>query len=279
LAISDEVSAKTDNGGGGGGGGSSGGGGGSSRRPQVTPLPAACPIYLTKYIKFGVANDPVEVVKLQRFLIDFEGHTNLVVSGFYDVATHAAVHAFQIKYFGDVLGPWGINYSTGYVFITTSLAINNIYCERSTANDLDLRNFYDHLRADLAAIGVDSDEFLAAPAAATSTATTTLPLSPEGWGDLFLAGAVGLVQFIGNWWWIILLILGLAWLLLFLFDWLDRRRGPPSPPENPRVIELPPPSDKPETFASADPADEEREIWIDSEEEEVFDENREGEAR
>jgi hypothetical protein len=45
------------------------------------------------------------------------------------------------------------------------------------------------------------------------------------------------------------------------------------------VIELPPPPDKPGTFASADPADEEREIWIDSEEEEVFDENKEGEAR
>ncbi|MEK7091697.1 MAG: peptidoglycan-binding domain-containing protein, partial [Patescibacteria group bacterium] len=125
IVISDEYSFTTEptppnvcttNCGGGGGGGGGGG--------YITPIPTVitdqpCGLYLKKYIKFGEANDIYEVKKLQSFLIVFEKETGLKVTGFYDRATFEAVVRFQKKYSRDVLGPWGITDSTGYVFITT----------------------------------------------------------------------------------------------------------------------------------------------------------------
>jgi uncharacterized membrane protein len=75
-------------------------------------------------------NDRIEVLKLQGFLINFEGHTNVSLTGVFDQATFDAVSAFQLKYFNDILEPWGHTDSTGYVYILTLKKINEIYCQR-----------------------------------------------------------------------------------------------------------------------------------------------------
>lgn len=123
-----------------GGGGGNGGGGGSRRQlPTATvSLPAKCQPFLLKFIKFGQPNDPWEVRKLQSFLRVFEDF-ELAITGIYDQPTYEAVRIFQRRYGEDILNPWGISEPTGYVYITTMLTINRIYCHLDTANDLDLR--------------------------------------------------------------------------------------------------------------------------------------------
>jgi hypothetical protein len=86
--------------------------------------------YLLEYLRFGKKNNPVEVMKLQLFLKNFEGFTDLSVSGFFDRATFDAVSAFQKKYMKDVLEPWDLDAPTGYVYITTKKKINEIYCRK-----------------------------------------------------------------------------------------------------------------------------------------------------
>jgi hypothetical protein len=93
-------------------------------------LPAETCNYLLEYIKFGADNNPVEVLKLQRFLKDYEGFENVPLSGFYDQVSYDAVSKFQMRYFDDVLAPWGHDGPTGYVYITTKKKVNEIYCER-----------------------------------------------------------------------------------------------------------------------------------------------------
>ncbi len=124
-----------------GGGGNGGGGGGGGNGPISTIQPVngtgpglvlgaeteSCDEYLQGYIHYGRANDSVEVTKLQSFLNNFEGY-NLAVSGSYDQASLAAVHAFQTKYANRILAPWGATQSTGYVYYTTRKTINEIYC-------------------------------------------------------------------------------------------------------------------------------------------------------
>jgi hypothetical protein len=154
--ISEEVTVRTSDAPSGGctsncgGGGStpstpSGGGGGGYIVPPdfavEDDLPTTCSEYLLEYIRLGWANNPLEVVKLQVFLNYFEGF-NLPITGVYTLADFNAVSIFQARYGRDILGPWGIDDSTGFVFITTRMAINNIVCHLSTENNLDLRNFY-----------------------------------------------------------------------------------------------------------------------------------------
>lgn len=86
-----------------------------------------CQPYLTTYMRMGLANDPVEVLKLQKFLMDKEG-ASLTPTGVFDEATDAAVKAFQIKYAADILNPWGVPQATGFVYYTTQLKINQLYC-------------------------------------------------------------------------------------------------------------------------------------------------------
>ena len=131
-------------GGGGGGSGGSGGGGGYVTTPTPTPLdlPANCQPYLRKFIHLGWDNDPVEVRKLQSFLKDFEGFSNLTVDGVYKQDDYEAVKVFQTRYSLDVLNPWGISDPTGFVFITTTLKINYLYCGVSNRITLNLRNYY-----------------------------------------------------------------------------------------------------------------------------------------
>ena len=96
-----------------------------------------CGIYLKEFIKLGRANNPVEVRKLQAFLIVHENEKGLKVTGTYDLKTYEAVKRFQAKYSNGVLNPWGISEPTGYVYITTRIKINRLYCGLKTDLKLD----------------------------------------------------------------------------------------------------------------------------------------------
>lgn len=125
-----------------GGGGRSGGGGGSSIAAQVaspailgasTTVPVvangeSCDRYLTAFIRSGRTNDEEQVKRLQYVLREFEGASSVEVNGVYDTATLSMVHAFQSKYASEILAPWGISKSTGYVYLTTRKKVNEIYC-------------------------------------------------------------------------------------------------------------------------------------------------------
>ncbi len=87
-----------------------------------------CTEYLLSYIKPGASNDMGEVAKLQAFLNTFEGN-DLSIDGDYDNSTESAVRAFQNKYASEVLAPWGLNGSTGYVYYTTRKMVNTIFCK------------------------------------------------------------------------------------------------------------------------------------------------------
>ncbi|TSD02467.1 MAG: hypothetical protein Athens071424_63 [Parcubacteria group bacterium Athens0714_24] len=120
--------------------GSGGGtGSGSVTTTQPTPVVEQCN-YLLEYLKIGQSNNPVEVRKLQSFLKDYEGFSNLEVTGIFDQATFDAVSSFQRKYGSDVLEPWGLDNSTGYVYITTKKKINEIYCQRAFPLTLEQEN-------------------------------------------------------------------------------------------------------------------------------------------
>ena len=106
--------------------------------PEETPIPSTCN-YLLEYIKLGGNNNPDEVRKLQVFLRDFEGFSSLAVTGIYDKASFDAVSEFQKKHRKDILDPWALKDSTGYVYITTKKEVNEIYCQKQfplTKSDL-----------------------------------------------------------------------------------------------------------------------------------------------
>lgn len=86
-------------------------------------------VLLHHYLKKDFNNDPIEVLKLQAFLINFERHHDVSLTGVFDQTTLEAVSAFQMKYFKDILEPWGRIGGTGYVYITTQKKINEIYCQ------------------------------------------------------------------------------------------------------------------------------------------------------
>ncbi|MFZ2523309.1 MAG: immunoglobulin-like domain-containing protein [Minisyncoccia bacterium] len=128
-------------GGGGGGGGGSGGngpivgsyGGGSSivtSSGGIASLPKVegCN-YLLDYLRVDFKNNPVEVIKLQAFLKNLEGFSDLQITGVYDKATIDAVNVFQTRYKDDVLTPWGHTGPTSYVYILTKKKVNEIYCK------------------------------------------------------------------------------------------------------------------------------------------------------
>ena len=87
----------------------------------------SCDLYLTAFIREGRDNDTDQVKRLQRFLRDHES-AKVDENGVYDAPTLAAVHAFQTKYAADILTPWGIGKSTGYVYLTTRKKVNEIFC-------------------------------------------------------------------------------------------------------------------------------------------------------
>lgn len=91
-----------------------------------------CEGYIKDFMKIGQYNDPREVAKLQAFLRIYEGASSVRLTGVFDVATDQAVKDFQLKYYEEVLQPWGYarDEATGYVYITTRNKINEIICER-----------------------------------------------------------------------------------------------------------------------------------------------------
>lgn len=243
LAVSGEVSNDTSNdnlggGGGGGGGGSSGGGGGSSGggRGFLSGVPtvlgavtSSCPMYLTRYLHQGWNNDRMEVIKLQVFLRVFEGFSSLPITGIYDQATFNAVSAFQSRYSRDVLSPWGISYSTGFTFITTRQAINNIYCARSTATNLDLRHVYDSYFAasngHQAVLGISAEFGGSKEGASSSKATSSLAA----------VVGVGILKLSSGWWLVLLLILAIAALAYFIWKLRPETDGASSTPPSSAV--------------------------------------------
>jgi len=119
-----------------------------------------------------------------------------------------------------VLTPWGIGDPTGYVYITTRLAINHLYCGQDTANDLDLRyRFEQEYRRAI----IDLDLELPAEledgySVSTTTATTTTSVVKE---NFLLAGLGNLFDFIGaNLCWLLNLLLLLIILFLLWLLWL-----------------------------------------------------------
>lgn len=205
---------------GGGGGGSSGGNrsGGGFVSPSPTLVPLPCPLYLREFIRLGQDNDPFEVRKLQAFLNVFMGES-LPITGFYGQADFEAVSRMQARYLPDVLTPWGIDESTGYVFITTRLAINNIYCNRSTANDLDLRNYYPEIGGEITfnqtgevsglVLGVEGGDLAASSNLAVATSS-----------NFFQTAMVGLLNFFKlNPGGVLIGLLALAILFMFFLVW------------------------------------------------------------
>ncbi len=91
-----------------------------------------CQLYLTEYLRQGIANDSFEVIKLQLFL-NWNGYQT-PITGRFDSTTDASVRAFQVANSADVLLPWveaGLATDanpTGYVFLTTKWKINDIVC-------------------------------------------------------------------------------------------------------------------------------------------------------
>jgi hypothetical protein len=94
----------------------------------TTAVPKCEPL-LKNYLRQSWDNDVTEVTKLQNFLNQYG--FPVPVSGFFGPLTHAAVSQFQEKYLSDVLTPWGISYSTGFVYKTTKYKINNLVCPGS----------------------------------------------------------------------------------------------------------------------------------------------------
>ncbi|HEY4483809.1 MAG TPA: peptidoglycan-binding domain-containing protein [Candidatus Paceibacterota bacterium] len=148
--ISAEYNFTTDNNGGGGctsncgGGGGGGGGRNRDRDRDDEVLPTQCLPLILEYIRFGRNNNPIEVLKLQWFLRTFEGF-DVPLSGYYDRTTYEAVRIFQTRHADPILTSWGISEPTGFVFISTSLNINYIYCDIQGVQ-FDLRNFYKNVK-------------------------------------------------------------------------------------------------------------------------------------
>lgn len=112
------------NGGNGSGGGSSSGS--SSSSGSRVAYPYACNQFTT-FMRYGYNNDKNQVIRLQTFLREAE-KMNITINGIFDKQTENAVIAFQNKYSGTVMGPWGASQGSGYVYITTIKQINKIAC-------------------------------------------------------------------------------------------------------------------------------------------------------
>ncbi|MBY0110858.1 DUF642 domain-containing protein [Patescibacteria group bacterium] len=131
----DQDESFTTNGGGGGGGG----GGNNNDDGEVQGAftdGTSCGPLLDTFLGMNLTNDGAEVTDLQGFLNEHMG-AGLPVTGVFGPLTDAAVRAFQVLYWEEVLQPWfsipesGIqdsDDSTGYVYKTTQRKINNIFC-------------------------------------------------------------------------------------------------------------------------------------------------------
>ncbi|MDQ5893003.1 MAG: hypothetical protein QG640_13 [Patescibacteria group bacterium] len=120
---------------------STGGSTGSSKKttPLSSPsiaLPTLTSIesctYINDYLNIKSNNNPIEVTKLQTFLLNTEG-IDVEINGIFDQVTFDAVRAFQTKYLNDIMIPWGLETASGVVSYTTKKKINEIYCKSTFA--------------------------------------------------------------------------------------------------------------------------------------------------
>ena len=179
--------------------------GAATEQGQVAGASTACNPYLLKFIKLGADNDPVEVKKLQSFLNGYLG-LNLPVNGIYDQATYEAVKQFQLLLKNEVLAPWVIinclpseNIATGYVYRTTTRAINNIFCSTPIPDVSDERCVGGII------IGFDGEGAVLGEATTTPTTTTvTTPLETTEETGTNIAQENGVVKSPQNWLWVLM---------------------------------------------------------------------------
>lgn len=88
---------------------------------------SVCVPYIKTYIRYGATNNEEDVRKLETFLNEKQGES-LPVDGEYSLDDVEAVKRFQQKYASEVLGIWGLNEPSGYVYRTTLMKINSFYC-------------------------------------------------------------------------------------------------------------------------------------------------------
>lgn len=114
--------------------GGTGGSGGGSGEVLGTAFGPACGLYLDGFVMKNRTNKLEDIVKVQIFLREKEGATNVAVNGTYDATTQSAVDAFQTKYTNEVLKPWadaGLMSPiapTTNVYLTTRRMINKLMC-------------------------------------------------------------------------------------------------------------------------------------------------------
>lgn len=196
-APSSGVGSSSGGGSGGGGGGSSGGVGlppgttlytststGSGiLMGQVLGVTTAlatttdsCDRYLTAFIRAGKENDEDQVKRLQRFLMQFEGAA-LEENGVFDTPTLAAVHGFQTRYAADILTPWGIKESTGYVYLTTRKKVNEIFCgyTKTFFLTMDEQRKIDEARA----LGAQTEPPISVVSKTRPTTTSSSKIAPK----------------------------------------------------------------------------------------------------
>ena len=120
------------------GGGSSSSSGGGYSILSLASGTSSCPL-ITSYMKLGGNNNAGDVARVQAFLKTLLG-INLAVTGKFDVATQDAIRVFQNRFLTEVMGPWGSNQASGYVYITTMKKINELSCNRPLGlNAADLK--------------------------------------------------------------------------------------------------------------------------------------------
>jgi peptidoglycan hydrolase-like protein with peptidoglycan-binding domain len=112
--------------------------GASTSTDNGTVLGSVCQLPLTTYMRRGGSNNAQNVMELQKFLNqEMALNPPLPITGFFGPLTEAAVKAFQIKYYDEILKPWvdlGLlpaNTATGLVYKTTLWKIQTIGCPGS----------------------------------------------------------------------------------------------------------------------------------------------------
>jgi len=102
-----------------------------------TTTALTCGAYLTSYLKINDKNDPEEVMRLQFFLKNFVD-SDIEITSVFDKETEQAVRKFQEDNASEILTPWQMNRSSGYVYYTTQKKINEIMCGNTTEFPLSL---------------------------------------------------------------------------------------------------------------------------------------------
>lgn len=92
---------------------------------------SSCSPYITTYLRQYRNNNEIEVTKLQNFLKQYVNN-EIVVTGIFDDSTRIAIEKFQQQYAEDILTPWNMTKSSGYVYYTTQKKINEIMCGGTT---------------------------------------------------------------------------------------------------------------------------------------------------